>query len=166
MKSIILALSLLFTFCFVQAESFQYTVIAENGLSVRTKPSIESEKITTVPFGELVWSENPGVYDKLDTINETIGFWLKIGYRDISGYMFSGFLISGDIFPLSRVDTIPFIIIDEWAEYSEVGKFSPGFYDPYRYSPNFYWYGVKVMDTITIITKTNIIQIVGIAQTQ
>ena len=157
LKSTVIIFILQFIFCFAQAEEFRYTVIAEHGLSVRVEPNLVSEIITTLPFGALVHSENYGIYDKLDTIDGEIGFWLKIRHKDISGFMFSGYLISGDAFPLSRIDTIPFIIIDEWAQYSEKGKYSLGFYDPFRYSPNMYWYGIKVLDSTTIITKTNVV---------
>ena len=157
MKNILLILILQISYFFIQAEEFPYTVIAPNGLSVRAKPSVNSEQITTVPFGELVSSENYGTYDKLDTIDGTIGFWMKIKYKSISGFMFSGFLVSEDMFPLSREVSIPYIVLDEWAEYSETGTYCPGFYDPYRYSPNMFWYGIKVLDSTTIITKTNVI---------
>jgi len=157
MNKPIIILILLLSFYIAKAEGWTYTVIASNGLSIRESPNIDSDKITIVPFGELVQSSNHGVSDKLDTIGGTIGFWMKIKYKDISGFMFSGFLVSEDVFPLSRADTIPYVIIDEWVEYSEAGKYSPGFYNPSYYIPNMYWYGIKVMDTTTMITKTNVI---------
>jgi hypothetical protein len=157
MKKILLVLIFLLSLYNANAEEWTYTVVATNGLSIKETPSIDSDQITTVPYGELVKSENYGVYDKLDTINGTVGFWLKIKYKNISGFMFSGFLVAEDVFPLSRADTIPYVLIDEWAEYSEGGKFCPGFYNPSHYIPNFYWYGIKVLDTTTIITKTNVI---------
>jgi len=157
MKNLLIILVLLLSFYNTKAEEWIYTVIASNGLSIRKYPDIDSKKISIVPFGELVRSNDPGISDNLDTIGGTIGFWMKIKYKDITGFMFTGFLVSEDVFPLSRADTIPYVIIDEWAEYTVAGKYSPGFYNPAYFIPNMHYYGIKVLDSITIITKTSVI---------
>jgi hypothetical protein len=154
MKNVFLVFLLLISIHVIKAEAWAFTVIAEHGLSIRTKPNLESKIISTVPFGEIVLSENPNSSSHLDTIDGEIGYWLKVRYNQQTGFMFTGFLVFGDVFPLSRADTIPYVIIDEWAEYSEEGKYCPGFYDPSHYIPNFYWYGIKNLDTTTIITST------------
>jgi uncharacterized protein YgiM (DUF1202 family) len=65
-------------------------VTAKSGLKIRTNPSLNSEIITTVKFGE-----NIKVIDneiKKDIVNGENGNWCKVEYRNQTGYAWNKFI--------------------------------------------------------------------------
>lgn len=67
-----------------------YRITAPSGLNIRTKPTTNSEKVHTIPFGELVIC-CASKY-KREVIEGKEGFWIPVFYGDYTGYIFSGFL--------------------------------------------------------------------------
>ena len=72
-----------------------YYVWAESGLSLRTEPYVDAEKITSIPYGETV-KFLAFSHDEL-TVTEFKGFdytgqWNKVNYNNQIGYVFAGYL--------------------------------------------------------------------------
>ena len=89
----ILALVLLVNVSLLNAQEQAY-VIADNGLSIREKPDVNSEKIGRLKYGESIEiSENTGeklvILDNGKTVS---GNWVKIKTRTKYGYVFDGYL--------------------------------------------------------------------------
>ena len=93
----------------------QNVVISPNGLSIRSKPSLESQKLSVVPFGQKVKIENNESYGwdtigtyhyawggKKDNQQPISGQWVKAKYKKIEGFMFNAYLGHGsyDFVPL------------------------------------------------------------------
>ena len=89
----ILALALVINATLLCAQEQAY-VIADNGLSIREKPDVNSEKIGRLKYGESIEiSENTG--EKLvivDSGKTVSGNWVKIKTRTKYGYVFDGYL--------------------------------------------------------------------------
>lgn len=89
----------------VSVYAMPFTILAQSGLNVRKGPSLESEKIGSLAFGTVVEAEGgddfdgsyDGAYNKFSEVIEgKRGFWMKISYRKLEGYIFSGFGLSGE----------------------------------------------------------------------
>ena len=87
----------------LHAESF--TVLAKSGLNIRKEANGKSEKIGQIPFGTVVEAEidyardlNNGYSYKhfSEIIEGKRGFWVKITFGKIEGYIFSGFGLVGE----------------------------------------------------------------------
>lgn len=67
-----------------------YSVIANPGLQMRNRPSLEGERVMLIPFGEKIKvlrkTDLPMKAEGLD------GFWYLVEYEGKQGYVFSGFL--------------------------------------------------------------------------
>lgn len=72
-----------------------YSVNAKSGLSLRSAPSLISNKITAVPFGKevTVCSE---FQSESELIGGKEGKWVRAWYRGNEGYMFNAFLEAHD----------------------------------------------------------------------
>lgn len=96
MKTVHLIASLLFLPCTLQGQ-FYYeigdtlTVAAKSGLHLRDSSTSTSSKIGIVPFGGKVIAHSlyEGGYDEFDN---RMGRWLKVKYKGLTGYVFSGFV--------------------------------------------------------------------------
>lgn len=89
----ILALALIINATLLCAQEQAY-VIADNGLSIREKPDVNSERIGRLKYGESIEiSENTGeklvIVDNGKTLS---GNWVKIKTRTKYGYVFDGYL--------------------------------------------------------------------------
>jgi hypothetical protein len=67
------------------------TVLAINGINLRTEPNINSQIIMSLPFGTVV-SAIDQVLSKPDTVNQVIGEWIKISILKDVGFVFSPYL--------------------------------------------------------------------------
>jgi hypothetical protein len=95
---------------FSQANEFPINmyVTSEDGLNVRNTPSLNSTKITTLIFGELVTAYEKG---SVATIDGMTDFWYRIFYSDGSlnnGWVFGGYLSKES--PLYIIDRIVYSI--------------------------------------------------------
>lgn len=75
-------------------------VVANSGLNLRAKPTTQSQKVGHVPYGETVEILHREHYG-LDTLQQidteknsykVIGYWLKVSYKGISGYVNNAYL--------------------------------------------------------------------------
>ena len=93
-------------------------VTSKNGLVLRTKPTIQSEKITTIPYQyEVVLMARTDVYHKINLSkeNEVVGNWLHVYFKDEKGtfnvgYVFDYFVnLDYDIYnlPIDRSSEDP-----------------------------------------------------------
>ena len=76
-------------------------VFAQNGLNIRSKPNLNSEKIGKIPYGEkvqVIHKDHYGYQLLNNVITENLskyqidGVWLKIKYKKLKGYVLSTFL--------------------------------------------------------------------------
>lgn len=121
-KSTILCLLILLTNTLsanlITSENDTLFVWAKSGLNLRTGRSIDSSKIKTVPYGEVVvvvkdslkkiWFSSIEVPAKYDSLLRTDlpefkleGSWLKVTHEQDTGYLFDGYLSS---LPAIRID--------------------------------------------------------------
>ncbi len=66
-------------------------VFAMNGISLREKPSIKSDKIKTIPFRSSVVIESD-YYQNYETFENRQGGWIMVKSANENGYVFSGYL--------------------------------------------------------------------------
>ena len=65
--------------------------IAKSGLNIRNKPVLEGSKVGRIPFGERLELLET-VLEAKDQFEGISGYWVKVQYDSISGYVFDGFL--------------------------------------------------------------------------
>ncbi|MDH5718720.1 MAG: SH3 domain-containing protein [Spirochaetia bacterium] len=90
--SLILFLSILFHFECGEKNAKNMFINAENGLILRTSPSLKGEKITVIPDKMKIFV----LEEKTKNINISgkEGKWTKVLYNNTEGWVFGGFLIS------------------------------------------------------------------------
>lgn len=90
---------------FLQANAESFTVLAKSGVNIRKEPNSNSQKIGTLAFGTIVEAEIDYEKDikfnyKYKHFTEIIegkqGFWVKISYGKVEGFIFSGFGLIGE----------------------------------------------------------------------
>ena len=140
MKYIILLLQLLTCFLFIAQANAQVLncncsdislreVTAKSGLILRQLPSINSEKVTGIPFGEKVMVGFDADLVKADVIENKQGYWVRANYRGAEGFLFNGFLSEQpvyDVLPnieihLPNLEDGPFmgLFVDEEEPYGQ-----------------------------------------------
>ncbi len=67
-------------------------VTAESGLVLRKSPSIDSDKILTVPYSEKVIVGYDYTINESSVIENIKGDWVRANYKGIEGFLFDGFL--------------------------------------------------------------------------
>jgi len=116
-------------------ENKSLSVVAGSGLKMRTTPSLESQVIKVIPFGDTV-------YEVLDsTMTETIsdriewmeGEWIRIEHMGDQGYVFNGFLTSLPIpnfeFELTMEDLDLTSPLESWINYRFDRMGEPSIYE-------------------------------------
>lgn len=68
-----------------------FTITAPSGLSLRKAPSLKSNRIMIIPFGEKVRSQAIKAI-RLDTIDNVAGAWHLVQYKNFKGYVFNAYL--------------------------------------------------------------------------
>ena len=139
------------------------TVIAESGLRLRKGASLKSEVLKVVEFGEIVWSKRYCSFNypthfanDMIEIDGKKGFWMKVRYGKIWGYMFSAYLVAGDIFPYCRNDTVDNVVVGEIFVFDDADVYRPGSFDYRLYTPRLNWYGVVLNKTNILISKVHV----------
>lgn len=80
------------TGCNLPFQGDYYTVKAKSGLNFRSKPSLDSEILYTLPYGTRVFSCSSREKSYLEKIGGQKGFWLESFYKNFQGYVFNTFL--------------------------------------------------------------------------
>lgn len=133
----------------------QNTVVAVNGLKMRTKPSLKGKVISKIPYGEKVDIVDP-MLTGLDTLDSNYkvyyteedyyepllsGYWVKARYDGEEGFVFSGFL---------------FYQFEQERKYNKkVALLMEGgnCFDNLHYRPDWYWYGIYEEDGVHRLEK-------------
>lgn len=77
-------------------------VYAKNGLNIRSKASVDGEKIELIPFGSKVRIIDTKDFELRDTFERVPGNWVEISYLGINGFVFDGYLSKLTIPKLSQ----------------------------------------------------------------
>ena len=132
-----------------------FTILSKSGLNVRKEPNTKSEKVASLPFGTVVDAEISFETD-IDYIGKYLhhseiiegkkGFWMKIKYGSITGYIFSGFGLVG-----------------EWiVKPTEINKdyrlLSVGYFcNPINYDPKLNWFALTKVNGRIYLKKSEVI---------
>ncbi len=136
----------------------QNTVVAVNGLKMRSRPSLQGKIINKIPYGEKVeiidvnhhghdtLASNYKVYFGDDESYEPLlsGYWVKARHEGEEGYVFSGFLYynnSTDT-PYNKKTALLF-------EGSNC-------YDNLHYRPDWHWYGLFEKEGVQHLEKVKL----------
>ena len=89
----ILAIGFMFNMAFLCAQQQAY-VIADNGLTIRDKPDVSSERLGKLNYGdEIEITEQTNIeLVIIDDGKKIVGNWVKIKANSKSGYVFNGYL--------------------------------------------------------------------------
>lgn len=77
-------------------------VYAKNGLNIRSKASLDGEKVRLIPFGNKVTIIDTKNFELRDTFERVPGNWVEISYLGINGFVFDGYLSKLTIPKLSQ----------------------------------------------------------------
>ncbi len=118
-------------------DTLDYTVVAPSGLSLRTAPYLDAERLEIIPYGTSV--KTIGVWDevysleRMDTVDTRAGYWIETDYNGKSGYLFSGYLKTGPLY-------VPATEINQLYRISVPGERCQAV----NYDPALHWYGIYV----------------------
>jgi hypothetical protein len=138
MKKLYTGILLIIFNSFLSATTF--TILAKSGLNVREEPNLKSSIIASLPFGTIVdaqiddsFMNDDGVgYKKYtEVIEGKRGFWMKMTFGKIEGYIFSGYGLVG------QWVVQPSQINDEY-KILKVGNYC----DAVNYDPKLNWYAL------------------------
>jgi hypothetical protein len=87
-----------------------YTVTAEPNLVVRSKPAVTGAKLGNIPHGGKIKVIEKT--DKTDSIGGQDGVWVKIEWKDTTGYAFDAFLAPMDGSDLADLVAVPDLTSD------------------------------------------------------
>lgn len=136
----------------------QNTVVAVNGLKLRTKPSLNSKVIDKVPYGEqleITESSHYGhdtlasdykVYYSDEEFYQPVlsGYWVKARYDGQEGYVFSGFL---------------YYRFEGEKQYNRKTALlyeGSNCYDNLHYRPDWHWYGLYEVEGVHRLEKVKL----------
>lgn len=116
-------------------ENKSLSVVAGSGLKMRTTPSLESQVIKVIPFGDTVYEvlDSMTVEVVSDRIEWMEGEWIKIEHMGDQGYVFNGFLTSLPIpqfdFELTLEDLALAAPVESWMNYRFNRTGEPSIYE-------------------------------------
>lgn len=131
-----------------------FTILAKSGLNVRKAPSATSEKVASLPFGTVVdadidYETDIGDNGRYTHVSEVIegkqGFWMRISYGKVQGYIFSGFGLIGE-----RV--VHSTDINKEYRLLQVGRYC----DPINYDPKLNWYALTKANGKLSVKKSEV----------
>jgi hypothetical protein len=76
---------------FSQSLQDEYMIISSS-LNLRENPDINSKSLTQISNGELVQTVDNQETTRSDRVNDLQGIWIKVRYRQFTGYAFSAYL--------------------------------------------------------------------------
>jgi hypothetical protein len=125
---------------FCQSADLQFRIIAKSGLILRGIPGQTGAALAKIPY----WGKVNGYFaDPLpDTIEDVTGYWRKVKYNELEGYMFDGFMVEVDSSIEKPKD---FRILYEG-----------GFCARMNYDPKLNWYGIYKTAKGDSLIKVNI----------
>ncbi|HYG00802.1 MAG TPA: SH3 domain-containing protein [Chryseosolibacter sp.] len=88
-KTLIVSISLLLQ-CLICAAQYESMVVVKSGISIREEPTLNSNKVASVKFGEMVEVLNQN--EQKDTVDGMNGNWVRIAYDQYVGYVFDAYL--------------------------------------------------------------------------
>ena len=147
MKHLLLSSLLCFVLQDQAAAQMQFTVMAPSGLNMRTTPSARGQKIVSLPYGSLV--EQGDADREVPTVADTIegkpGVWMQVRHQGKKGYMFSGFLVQGEL------------IVQASGINNAYRLLQPGFHcSAANYDPTLHWYALVRNNGKMTVRKTRI----------
>jgi Bacterial SH3 domain len=152
MKKLIKIIILILLSTKVNANPF--TILAKSGLNVRKEPNTKSDKISLLPFGTVVEAEvnyesdvkYTRVYNQYSEVIEgKHGFWIRISYGNIKGYIFSGFGLIGEW------------VVNSTEINKEYRLLRPGRYcDAINFDPKLNWYALLKSNGKLSVKKTEV----------
>ena len=74
------------------SENDTLNVLAINGLNIRMAMNGGSEKVGNIKYGESIIIKNTFNFSHKDTIESRTGNWVKISYKEKTGFVFDGYL--------------------------------------------------------------------------
>lgn len=83
-------------------------VFALNGLKLRENPTAKSDSLTILPYGAK--AKVVDITYETFVIEHRLGRWVKVNYKDKTGYLFTGYLTN---LPLPKIDWKKHNCIDE-----------------------------------------------------
>lgn len=96
---------------FYYFQSNRNTVLASNGLNMRSKPNTNSTKIVNIPYGEkvnIIHKDHYGL-DTVYTIKTELadypvyGYWQKVSYKGHTGFVHNAFLYFSSDYPQEEI---------------------------------------------------------------
>jgi len=138
-------------------DTLDFTVVAPSGLSLRTAPYMDANRLEVLPYGTAVktvgdWEELYTL-ERLDTIDSRVGYWIETAYNGQKGFIFSGYLKNGPLF-------VPPTDINNQFRITVPGERCQSI----NYDPSLHWYGIY-LDPLTGDSKVKEVDI-EIAQTK
>jgi hypothetical protein len=137
------------------AWAIPFTILAKSGLNVRKAGHAKAEVVGKLPFGTVVEAQltyESTVDHELRYLHPTEeiegkkGFWMKITYGKIQGYIFSGFCLYGDQW------VVPSTAINRDFRLLTNG----GYKDAINYDPGMYWYAMVTRNGKMTLKKVEI----------
>jgi hypothetical protein len=156
MKHIIFLL-FIFVYNTTKAESFdKLTVVAKSGCHIRAEAKYNSEKIALIPCGAIVNCEKYTTPTKRIMINGISGFWIKVFYNDLQGYIFSAYLLP-EIAEWEKPKKKDYIVLPLIHDFSTlIPKTEKNIFQAKFFNADYYWYAIKYLEGRTIIKPIEI----------
>jgi hypothetical protein len=77
-----------------QKDSQYFRIVTKAGLNLRDQPGLKGKVLMVIPF--LATGRVVAVHPQTQKIQDRTGYWLQINYQAKTGWIFSGFVITGD----------------------------------------------------------------------
>lgn len=72
----------------------RFRIVSKSGLNLRDAPNLKAKVKTVIPF--LSTGTVTSVNQTIETIQGRTGYWLQVSYKDKMGWLFSGFVLTGE----------------------------------------------------------------------
>jgi len=88
----------------VPVSNSDYFIIASSGLNLRAKPSLNSEVLTKLSYGEKI--ERVDDSEVSQKINNLESSWVKVKYKNVTGFLYDAYLIKEfrNNFPTKKIN--------------------------------------------------------------
>jgi len=117
-----------------------YRILSKTGNELKTRPDISSQTIFLVPY----WGKVNGCGRSIgaDVVNNTFGYWQRVQYNGVEGYMFDGFFEEMD---------------SAYDQFRDIRIMVEGYVcAPLNFDPALNWYGIYQTKTVDSLIKVEI----------